>query len=173
MSIDPAPSTDGNLDEVAFVAFIKGPATMPARSTRLDCRRFSSSDRAVLTCLAESARRSSGKIWRLAAGLKAPLSKAASSALAEIFLRMAAGDAFHLVSDDRSLSTQEAADQLGMSRQYLVRLLDRKKLPSYKVGTHRRVKLTDLRAYAAIRDKDRRTAIEEMVRLSQGLGTAD
>jgi excisionase family DNA binding protein len=95
------------------------------------------------------------------------------AALAEVFERMASGGAFDLIPEERALSTQEAANQLGMSRQYLVRLLDLKKLPSHKVGSHRRVKLADLQAYAALRDRDRRAAIDEMVKVSQDLGAAD
>lgn len=173
MCIDPSTPPDGDLDEVAFVAFIKGPPTMPARSTRLDFHRLSSTDRAALISLAAAARRHPGRLWPMVSGVKGRWSKAASSALAELFERMATGGAFHLVAEERSLSTQEAADHLGMSRQYLVRLLDRKQLPSHKVGSHRRVKLADLRAYASLRDKDRRVAIDEMVKLSQELGADD
>jgi excisionase family DNA binding protein len=60
-----------------------------------------------------------------------------------------------------------------MSRQFLVRLLDAKVLPSHKVGSHRRVKFADLQAYAVSRDKRRRAAVDEMVKLSQRTGLQD
>jgi excisionase family DNA binding protein len=173
MRIDPSPVSDDNLDEVAFVAFIKGDLAMRTRSARFDFRRLSPADRASMARLAEVARRHPGKIWRTAAGLKSRWPKVALTALAEVFERMASGGAFDLIPEERALSTQEAANQLGMSRQYLVRLLDLKKLPSHKVGSHRRVKLADLQAYAALRDRDRRAAIDEMVKVSQDLGAAD
>lgn len=61
-----------------------------------------------------------------------------------------------------ALTTQAAADMLGMSRQHLVRLLDAGEIPSGKVGSHRRVELSAVRAYAARRARGRKRGLDEL-----------
>jgi excisionase family DNA binding protein len=86
---------------------------------------------------------------------------------------MSQGRSIVLIPEDEDFTTQAAADFLGMSRQYLVRLLDEKKLPSHKVGTHRRVRLNDLRAYAAVRNKDRRAILDGLFDEAKSAGLYD
>jgi excisionase family DNA binding protein len=52
------------------------------------------------------------------------------------------------------LSTGEVAALLGVSRQYVARLLDEGRIPSRRVGAHRRVLASDVLRYR--RDDDRR-----------------
>ena len=56
----------------------------------------------------------------------------------------------------RRLSTTEAGDLLGVSRQYLTRLIERGDIPCDRVGRHRKVKLNDILLFKANRDKSRR-----------------
>jgi excisionase family DNA binding protein len=61
------------------------------------------------------------------------------------------------------LTTQEAADYLGISRPTLVRILERHEIPMEKPGRHRFVRLKDLVDYQDRMKEQRRTALEAMV----------
>lgn len=93
--------------------------------------------------------------------------------LRQIVEMLANGDAVSLVPVHRELTTQETADLLNISRQYLVRMLDRGDIPSHKVGTHRRVAFDDVMAYRRKRDVERRDGLAELTQLSQELGLYD
>ncbi|MGH9010262.1 MAG: helix-turn-helix domain-containing protein [Acidimicrobiia bacterium] len=81
------------------------------------------------------------------------LPPAAGRAVRELLAQLAAGNAVHLVPADAELTTQQAADLLGISRTYVVRLIDDGKLPAHLVGTHRRLKAADVLAYRARRSE--------------------
>ena len=87
-----------------------------------------------------------------------------------ILREVAQGHAVQLVSVHAELRTQEAADLLGISRTHLVKLLDEGKVASWKVGTHRRVKLQDLMTYRDQRNAERQQALQDLADLDQELG---
>lgn len=62
------------------------------------------------------------------------------------------------------MTTQQAADFLGISRPTLVRLLEAGDIPFDKPGRHRRVKLEDLVDYQASARAGRRAALRELQR---------
>lgn len=86
---------------------------------------------------------------------------------------LASGSAVMVLPSAADLTTREAAELLNVSRQYLVRLLDRGDIPAFKVGTHRRIKVEDLVAYRRRRDEAREEALGRLTKLSQEAGGYD
>jgi excisionase family DNA binding protein len=64
----------------------------------------------------------------------------------------------------RELSTQGAADLLGVSRPFLIELLNKQEIPFHLVGTHRRIYLQDLLRYRDHRDRQRKEILNRMAR---------
>jgi len=82
------------------------------------------------------------------------------------------GDAITVVPIGKELTTQQAADILNVSRQYLVRLPDERRNPCVKTGKHRRVLVADLLAFKRERDRSRRGALNKLTQLSADHGEA-
>ncbi len=72
-------------------------------------------------------------------------------------------------ADEEMLTTRAAADVLNVSRQYLVRLVDSGRLSAVKVGSHRRLRASDVEAFKAVRDRDRDDALGRLVSLIEEL----
>jgi excisionase family DNA binding protein len=83
---------------------------------------------------------------------------------------LARGDAVSIVPVQKELTTQQAADLLNISRQYLIRVLDRGEVPFHKVGTHRRLAFSDVMEYKRRRDSERLDGFDALTQLSQELG---
>lgn len=83
---------------------------------------------------------------------------------------LARGDALTLVPDGKELTTQQCANILNVSRQYVVQLLDAGDIPYRRTGTHRRVRMEELLAYKRRRDRTRDESLDELTRLTQELG---
>lgn len=86
---------------------------------------------------------------------------------------MARGDSITLVPVGREVTTQQAADLLNVSRQYLVRLLDEGRIPFRKTGKHRRLRIEDVLSFKETRDKDRRAGLRDLSRMTQEFGGYD
>ena len=104
-----------------------------------------------------------------AVDLPPALARVVAAALAEV----ADGHAVEVRTVAEELSTQGAADVLGVSRPFVVKLVDSGELPARRVGTHRRLRRADVLAY---RDRMRATtdgALRELSDEAQALGLYD
>lgn len=97
------------------------------------------------------------------------LPPSAAKLLIDGLAELAKGHDVRLLPVHAELTTQEAADLLNLSRQYVVRLLDDGKIPSHKVGTHRRVRVADVMAYKQTLGADRLDALKKLVAEAQEL----
>jgi len=97
-------------------------------------------------------------------GYKLPLPDPLFHMLVAVVQRMRRGEVIVLVPEDEAVTTKAAADFLGVSRPFLIRLLEEGRIPFYKVGSHRRVKLADLKEYRDARDKERRQRLDALFR---------
>lgn len=112
-------------------------------------------------------------VLRSPSGLEVALPESTVVLLAHIIEVLARGDALTVVPVAKELTTQQAANMLNVSRQYLVRLLDDGRIPSRKTGTHRRVRADDLLAFKRVRDQQRMASLDELTRLTEALGGYD
>ena len=73
----------------------------------------------------------------------------------------------------RRLSTTEAGDVLGVSRQYVTRLIDRGEIACDRTGRHRRIMLKDVLDYKRRRDEARRAFMDDFTAESAAAGYYD
>jgi len=95
---------------------------------------------------------------------------AALNLLVTILDQFASGNAVEVVPIHSELTTQEAANLLNVSRPYLIKLLEERKLPFHYVGSHRRLFFEDVMAYREESYRKSQEAMAEMVRLNQEMG---
>ena len=98
------------------------------------------------------------------------LPHAVFQALKQIANQMMNGKAVFLIPQYKELTTQEVAQILGVSRPYLINLLEQKEIPFTKVGTHRRIKLSDLLRYKKRVEAEEKRALDEIAQMSQDWG---
>lgn len=106
------------------------------------------------------------------AGPDIPVSGEVTRALQALLALLGQGVEVWLVPRQREVTPQQAAGILGVSRQYLTRVMDAGYLPFRRVGSHRRIAVADLLAYQRERVA-RREALKEITRLSDELGLYD
>lgn len=106
-------------------------------------------------------------------GERVPLPESLFYVLERVAEVLATGGAITVVPVGKEMTTQQAANLLNVSRQYLVRLLERKEIPFTFTGKHRRLKVEDVLAYKESRDRKSRRALRNLTRLSQEYGGYD
>lgn len=100
-------------------------------------------------------------------GTRLELPAAMYDVLKQVAEALAGGMGVTVAPLNAMLTTQEAADYLGVSRPTLVRMLERGDLPMEKPGRHRFVRLSDLVDFQERQRTDRRRALSEMQRQGQ------
>ena len=129
----------------------------------------------------ESSRRLQGLVGgrgTLSLRLKAPghratsvdLPKGVVALLVELLAEVSKGHVVAVLPMQARLTTQQAAELLGVSRPFIVKELTLKRIPHIKVGTHRRILLKDLLAYRDHNHKAQDRAMNELVEQGQKLG---
>jgi len=98
------------------------------------------------------------------------LPPALSDVLAQVISAMRAGRAITIAPLAQRLTTQEAAELLGISRPTLIKLLEDGKIPFELPGRHRRIRLDDLLDYRDRRRTARMESLDELVRQTEELG---
>lgn len=101
------------------------------------------------------------------------LPKNVHSFLCRVLGELNSGNSITILQNDAQLTTIDASKMLGISRQFLVTLLEKGEIPFFKVGTHRRLYARDVLAYKARRDASRRKALDDLARAEFEAGVYD
>lgn len=128
--------------------------------------------KAALRLLARSPQQQSvdPKVTVTVDGLEVSIPSAVLQILTDVLAELANGNAVTVVPHHAELTTQQAADLLNVSRPHLVQQLEAGELPFHKVGTHRRIRMTDLMEYKRRTQESRRSALQELADQAQELG---
>lgn len=88
---------------------------------------------------------------------------------ADILGKMARRQPFALIPQKTLLSTQEAANILNVSRPFIVKQLEAKKIDYIKVGRHRRIAFENLIEYQNSMQRESEKALQELADQAQEL----
>src|SRR5581483_4688148 len=86
------------------------------------------------------------------------------SFLLRLLADLRAGHSVTILQSRHELTTVEASKILGMSRQFLIKLLEKGEIPFHLVGTHRRICVRDVMTYKLKRDLVRRDALDQLAK---------
>ncbi|GAB1416651.1 hypothetical protein MASR2M117_20570 [Paludibacter sp.] len=93
--------------------------------------------------------------------------------LGDILKAMSQGKLISLVPNATEVTTQKAAEILGCSRPYLVRLLEEGKIEFTKVGKHRRIKFEDIVDYKIKMKAEQKKYITDIMNADEEDGLYD
>jgi excisionase family DNA binding protein len=102
-----------------------------------------------------------------------PIPEPVYKVLLQVLMYMAQGKTVSVAPVMEELTTQHAANLLGVSRPFLVRLLDDGEIPFHRTGTHRRVYRKDLIEYRNKRDAQRKDVLNQLARADVEAGIYD
>ena len=102
-----------------------------------------------------------------------PIPESIYNILLQVIGYMTQGKGVSVIPVMQELTTQAAANMLGVSRPFLIGLLNSGDIPFHKTGTHRRVYLKDLLAFRNKRDQQRKTILTDLAKRELEDGTYD
>lgn len=94
--------------------------------------------------------------------VEVPLTEDVRTHLRKLLTHLAAGDAVEVVALPELLTTQQAADRIGVSRPTLVKMLDDGVIPSSRPGVHRRVPRQGLQDFIDSLPQRRRDGLRDL-----------
>lgn len=103
-------------------------------------------------------------------GSSVPLPPELRHVLSDVVRAMRRGQAVTFAPLSQQLTTQQAADLIGVSRPTLIKLLDAGRIPYETPGRHRRLRLSDVLAFQELRRAEQREALRELAQDAQDLG---
>lgn len=106
-------------------------------------------------------------------GAKIVLPVKALNLLSEILKAMSEGKPVSIVPIATEVTTQMAAEFLGCSRPYLVKLLEEGKIEYTKVGKHRRIKYEDIVHYQQKMKEEQKQHLIDMMAADEESGLYD
>lgn len=80
------------------------------------------------------------------------------------------GNSVGVLHYEQDITTQQAADLLQVSRPHVIKILEAGDIPFHMVGSHRRIRLSDLLEYKKNQDAMRRDKLNDMIRMSESSG---
>lgn len=170
-----SPSARFGVDFVSFIAFISlMRANTPFRQSvsRLDPQSLSQLDLSRLRQIKVVLHQSHPALIS-PSGERIDLPQPLYELLVKIVSDVEQGNVITLLPENQELTTQAAANFLGISRPFLIRLLEDGKIPFRKVGTHRRVAFEHLLKYSQERAATRKTSLNDLTRKVQEAGVYD
>ena len=95
---------------------------------------------------------------------------AAFRLLLSILDGMGKGKTVRVIEDNPEVTTGEMAKLLNVSAPYAIKMLDEGKIPSRRVGRHRRARLADVLVYRDEQYQARKAILDHMAAIDQELG---
>jgi excisionase family DNA binding protein len=102
-----------------------------------------------------------------------PLPESIYNILLQVLGYLRQGKGVSVIPVMQELTTQQAANLLGVSRPFLIDLLNRDEIPFHKTGTHRRIYRKDVTDYQARRDRNRKRILAEIAKRAVAEGDYD
>lgn len=98
-----------------------------------------------------------------ASGVETPLPSQLCDAVRQTAILLAEGKSVMISATEQDLTTEQAAAMLGISRQTLIRLLDKGLIPFSRPSNHRRIRLEDLLEYKRASKHTKDCALSQMI----------
>lgn len=102
-------------------------------------------------------------------GERHPVPAALYNLMRDLLEHLQRGESFTVFPHDALLTTQQAAQILNVSRAYLNQLLEAEPIPRVKLGSHRRLRLTDVLRLREQRFQHRSAMLDQLSALGQEL----